>query len=122
MTPDELARDFGAAPAKVASALYDVFKETGEDTAREWRRNAEAHFASHAKRYPSSISAETRVGAHIEVEIGPEDSARNQGFLGRILELGGEHSPAYLDGLRAVAAHARTLDRRSDAAIGHLLP
>ena len=122
MTPQELARDFGAAPAKVASALFDVFTATGDDTVKDWRETAAEHVSPHARRYPNAISSETRVGFHIEVEIGPENSATNQGFLGRVLELGGEHSPAYLDGLRAMATNAARLDRRAAAAIGHVLP
>lgn len=120
----DLARDFGAARAKVASGLFDAFKGAGEGFRDDWRHNASAHFDSHAKRYPTSITTEMRTGAltSIEVETGPEDTARSQGFLGRILELGGEHSPAYLDGLTAMPLAEKRLERLADAAIGLALP
>jgi hypothetical protein len=118
----ELANDLGAAPAKVASALYDTFKEQGEEFAKDWRKNAEANFHSHAKKYPSSITSETRVGMGITVETGPEDSAANQGFLGRILEFGGERSPAYLDGLRALGPADARLMRVAGKILDGVLP
>jgi hypothetical protein len=56
------------------------------------------------------------------IQTGPLDTAKGQGFLGRVLEFGGEHSPAYLTGLRAMERRERSLLLAADATIGHLLP
>lgn len=119
----DLARDFERAPAKVASALFDAYKGAGEGFRDGWQHNARATSGEHAAKYPDSISTEMRfAGFGIEVETGPEQGARNQGFLGRVLELGGEHSPPHLDGLRAMPLAEKRLDRLADAAIGLALP
>lgn len=119
----ELARDFGEAPARVASGLYDAFRGAGEGFKDDWQHNASSRFDSHAKKYPDSITTEMKFGGFtIIVETGPEDSPASQGFLGRILEFGGEHSPAYLDGLHAMPLAERRLDRQADSAIGFALP
>lgn len=119
----DLARDFEKSPAKVASGLYDAYRGAGEGFRDDWRSNAAASSGEHAAKYPASISTEMKfAGFSIETETGPEQGAANQGFLGRVLELGGEHSSPHLDGLRAMPLAAARLDRLSDAAIGLALP
>lgn len=119
----DLARDFEKSPAKVASGLFDAYRGAGEGFRDDWQHNARASSGSHAAKYPDSISTEMKfAGFNIEVETGPEDGARNQGFLGRVLEFGGEHSSPHLDGLRAMPLAAARLDRLADAAIGLALP
>ena len=122
----ELANDFGKSPAKAAGQIFDVFKEAGEDFRDDWQDNAREHFDSHAKHYPKSITTEVRLFAvgSIVVETGPETGGGrgNQGFLGRVLEFGGRRSPAYLDGLRALAPADAALMRKSDDAIRRALP
>lgn len=119
-----LARDFGTASSKVASSLFDVYRVVGEGFRDEWQLNARATVQDgHAAKYPDSISTEMKLaGLGIEVETGPEAGPVNQGFLGRILEFGGEHSPAYLSGLAAMSVAERDLHKRADAAIGYVLP
>lgn len=122
----ELANDFGKTPAKVASTLYETFRAAGDNFRDDWRENARQHFDSHAKHYPDSITAEMDhfAGMGIAVEVGPETGGGrgNQGFLGPILEFGGERSPAYLDGLRALGPADAKLMREADNAIRSILP
>lgn len=121
MTPDELAREFGAAPAKVASALFDVFKDTAEQTVDDWRDNVRATAPEHLPHLPAAITSEMRISTDIVAEMGPE-AGRKQGRLGLGDELGSRNQPPHLNGLRAVAGNAAKVDRRADSAIGHLLP
>jgi len=59
---------------------------------------------AHAPRIPTSISYDmTSNGFGISSEIGPEDDAYRQGFLGAVLEFGGLHSPPVPGGLPALA-------------------
>lgn len=120
----DLARDFGAAPAKVAKGLFEAYRGAGEGFRDDWQHNAAATSGSHAAKYPSSISSEMVIAglASITVETGPEQGAANQGFLGRVLEFGGRHSPPHLDGARAMPLAEKRLDKLADAAIAFSLP
>lgn len=115
-----LADDFGKAAGKVASALYDTFKAEGESFAEDWRKNAEQTSGAHARKYPPTITSETKLSTGIHVETGPE--ARGQGMLGRVLELGSPTSPAHLDGLGALGPAEERLAKAADATIGFLIP
>ena len=118
----DLARDFGRAPAKVASGLFDAYRGAGEGFRDDWQHNARATSGEHGKWYPASITTEMKfAGFAIEVEIGPE-SGRKQGRMGRGFEYGSRNLPPHLDGLRAMPLAAARLDRLSDAAIGLALP
>lgn len=117
----EFADDFGKAAGEIGKALFDTFKQEGEAYAEDWRANAKQHFDGHAKHYPKSITSESKLAFGIHIETGPENG-KKQGFLGPILELGGEHSPAYLDGLRALDPATERLEKAADATIGFLLP
>jgi hypothetical protein len=117
----DLARDFGKASGRVSSVLYDVFTESGEAFAEDWASNAAATSGEHGKHYPASISSETRISIGIHVETGP-DSSMPQGSMGRGFELGSQNQPPHLDGLRALPAAEKRLDRGADTAIGFLLP
>lgn len=121
----ELAVDFERASARTAVTLFGVYETAGKDFRDSWRRNAEASSGSHAADYPKDITTEMRfAGTSILVETGPEDrgGAGHQGFLGRILEFGGEHSPAHLDGLRALGPADAKLTRLSDNAVRGVIP
>lgn len=116
----ELARDFGTAPAKVASALFDAYKGAGEGFKNDWQHNARATSGEHGKWYPDAITTEMRfAGFSLETETGPE-SGRKQG--GMSFEHGSRKQPPHLDGLRAMPLAAARLDRLADAAIGLALP
>lgn len=117
-----LAREFEEAGPKVAAGLFEVFKSSGDAFAKDWADNARETSGSHAAKYPDSISSEMRVSFGLVLEVGPEDGPRNQGFLGPILEFGGEHSPAHLDGARALPIMDRRLERGADTAIGFAIP
>lgn len=117
-----LARDFEAAPPKVASALFDAYRGAGEGFRDDWQHNARATSGAHGKWYPDSITTERKfAGFAIEVETGPE-SGRKQGRMGRGFEYGSVNQPPHLDGLQAMPLAAARLDRLADAAIGFALP
>lgn len=117
----ELAADFGKAPAKVAAALYDVYKDAGDAFAKDWASNARETSGEHGKHYPNSITSETRVALGILVETGP-DSSMKQGSMGRGFEFGSRNQPPHLDGLRALPTAEQRLLRAADVAIGYALP
>lgn len=117
----DLAGDFGKAAAEIGKAMFDTFKSEGESFADDWADNAKQHFDGHAKHYPKSITSESKLAWGIHIETGPE-FAKKQGFLGPVLELGGEHSPAYLDGLRAQEPAADRLEKAADETIRGIIP
>lgn len=117
----ELANDLGAAPAKVASTLYTVFAEAGEEFAEAWASNAAATSGTHGKHYPASITSETKLAFGILVETGP-DSAMPQGQMGRGFEFGSQNQPAHLDGLRALGPADAALTRLAGNALDGVLP
>lgn len=118
----DLAADFGKASRKVASALYTVYKESGDAFAEDWRDNARETSGTHGKKYPPTIDSETRVGVGIHVETGPNANLGPSARAGRGYEFGSENQPAHLDGARALPIAERRLARGADAAIGYLLP
>lgn len=117
----DLADGFGKAAAEISGALYDTFKQGGEEFAKDWSRNAEQTSGTHGKHYPKSISSETKVALGIVVETGPETGKR-QGGMGPGFELGSENQPPHLDGLGALGPASERLEKAADATIGFLLP
>lgn len=114
-----LSRDLGRIGAKSAPAMVAVFKEAGKDIETTWKRNAKATAGVHGKRYPDSITTDMRLSTNIEIEIevGP-DPSRPQG--GMSFENGSVNQPPHLDGQRAADEAVPRIDRRIDAALGHL--
>lgn len=118
----DLARDLGAAPTKVASALFDAYRGAGEGFRDDWVHNARETSGQHGVHYPDAITTEMRFGGFgITVETGPE-SGRRQGGMGPGFEFGSENQPPHLDGLRAMPLAERRLERLADSAIGLALP
>lgn len=119
----ELANDFGKAPAKVASTLYETFRSNGREFREAWQENARQTSGAHGKHYPDAITDEMRTGAltSIEVEVGPE-SGRKQGGMGPGFEFGSRNQPPHLDGLRALGPADAKLMREADNAIRSILP
>lgn len=117
-----LARDFGNASSKVASGLFDAYRGAGEGFRDDWRHNVLSVSATRLPHLPAAITSEMKLaGFNIEVETGPELGMK-QAKIGRVIELGGEHSPPYLPGLRAMPIAEKRLDRLADTAIAYLLP
>lgn len=118
-----LARDFEKASIKVASALFDAYRGAGEGFRDDWRHNVQAVSPhGHLKHLPAAITTEMRfAGFQIEVETGPE-SGKRQGKLGRGDEFGSRNQPPHLNGLRAMPAAEKRLDKLADEAIGRVLP
>lgn len=120
----ELAGDMSQAGAKAVPALRETMAQAGSAFADQWRDNSRQNFSDdgHAKHYPDSIDSDLVFDlGGVSVDVGP-NRAKKQGFLGHILEFGGERSPAYMDGLRALDAMEPRVERQVDAMIGHLLP
>lgn len=119
-----LAGDLTQVSAKMVPAMRTTMAAAGEAFAKDWANNAREHFGpnGHAQDYPDSIDSELVFNAGgVSVDVGP-NAAKGQGFLGRVLEFGGENSAAYLDGLRALDGSQQRVERMVDATIGHLLP
>lgn len=112
-----LAVDLGHIGARTTAAMFGVFREGGADLRDQWRSNARATSGEHGKHYPDSITMETRVSTSIEVEVGP-DPRLPQG--GMSFEFGSVKQPPHLDGQRAADTVIPRIERRIDAALGHL--
>lgn len=117
----DLADDFGKAAAEIGGAMYDTFKQGGEEFAEDWRHNAEQTSGEHGKHYPKSITSEARIALGVSVVTGPESNKR-QGGMGPGFELGSVNQPPHLDGYRALGPAADRLEKAADATIGFLLP
>lgn len=89
---DELGRDLGTMSATIVRRVKTVVEQSADAIKKDARQFSRG--ISHAPRYPRSIT--TTVYARptgIVAEIGPENTAVNQGFLGRTLELGNATTP-----------------------------
>jgi len=87
------------ADSEIADKAGRVVKRGAMNIKRDWRGNAAARNSRHARRYPYSITYDMKT--KLEAEIGPV-TGKDQGFLGRVFEYGGVHSPPFDDGKRAV--------------------
>lgn len=98
----ELAGDITEIGAKAVPAARVAIAEGAKTIEAAWRNDAARLHDSHAKYYADSIDSELVFDlGGISADVGP-NSAKKQGFLGKILEFGGERSPAYLTGLGAL--------------------
>lgn len=98
----KLAADLSMVGARSIPALRAGMATAGKAFETAWRNDAIQLHDTHAHFYPDSIDSELVFSlTSVAVEVGP-NADKKQGFLGRILEFGGEHSPAYLTGLRAL--------------------
>lgn len=120
MSPDDLSISFGEASKELASALYDTFKQSAEETTEEWRSAEAAVAGAHGRPYVRSLSFDMRISSDIVAEMGPDASMKQGKMSG--FELGSENQRPHLTGLKAVAAEAPRLERRTDTTIAHLLP
>ncbi len=88
----EFARDLGIYTQEVSRRVERVVRDSSKNV-----RKMGAQFSSgisHAPRYPRSITQTVkRTDTGWFGEIGPEQTAANQGFLGRTLELGNATTP-----------------------------
>lgn len=121
---DEIFRfadDFGKAAKEIGEAMFDTFKQEGEEFAKDWRKNAEVTSGKHGRHYPKAITSEPKVAWGIHIETGPE-SRRKQGGMGPGFEFGSENQPPHLDGLRALDPASKRLEEAAAAVIEGLLP
>lgn len=117
-----LASDLTDVGAKSVPALRSGMADAGRRVERSWQNAARRTHDSHAKFYPESIDSELVFDLRgVSVDIGP-NNAKKQGFLGRILEFGGEKSPAYMLGAAALASNEGPTERAIDAALYPLFP
>lgn len=117
-----LADDLLDTSRKSIPAAREAVREAGEVVEKAWQNAARRTHDSHAKFYPESITSELLPGfSTISAEIGPE-THRKQGFLGRILEFGGEKSPAYLLGASALADNEGRIERVIAQSMDPLFP
>jgi hypothetical protein len=90
----DLEREAILTPLEVKGAVVKGAVNIKQD----WRQRAAG--IAHAPRFPQSINFDMR--GPFRAEIGPLDSATNQGFLGEILEFGGAHNAPRNDGGQAM--------------------
>ena len=112
-----LARDLGRMSARTTGSMIGVFREGADDLVKEWAANARATSGEHGKHYPNSIDSEMQIGTDIAFEVGP-NPAKPQG--GMAFETGSVNQPPHPDGQRAADTIIPSIDRRIDAALGHL--
>lgn len=116
-----LANDLSQVGAKAVKPLRGVMDEVGQKIEDQWRENAEGHFDGHARNYPKAINHRPTLGmSSVGTEVFPDPAKSNQAFLGPILEFGGERSPAYLDGARALESMEGKAEQMVATALGHL--
>ena len=107
---------------KSVPALRAGMSEAGENLARAWSSDAARTHDSHAKHYADSIDSELVFAvSSVSVDVGPNRAAK-QGFLGRILEFGGERSPAYMTGAHALERAEGPTERTVANALDPLFP
>ena len=117
-----LADDLLDTSRKSIPAAREAVREGAKVVETSWQNAARRTHDSHAKFYPESITSELLPGfSTIGAEIGPE-THRKQGFLGRILEFGGEKSPAYLLGASALADNEGRIERVIAQSMDPLFP
>lgn len=119
-----LASDLAQVGPRSVVAIRGVMGGIGEAFAHEWADNIRARGSggddSHVKFLPDAIDSELAFDiTGVSVDVGP-NTAKKQGFMGRIIEFGGEKSPAYLDGLRALDRIEPRAERIMESALGHL--
>lgn len=89
---DELAADLGRISRGAEAAAKRVTMNSSRNVqrmARDFSRGIK-----HAPRYPRSISYDvTATPQGWQGEIGPDDTAENQGFLGYVYEMGNATTP-----------------------------
>lgn len=120
-----LARELGEVPAKTLPVLMKSMTDGGKVVERSWKNRAAQTHTSHAMFFSESIETEvTAVLGGVTVDIGPvvESGTGNQGFLGRVLEFGGSHSPAYMHGHKALTENEGQIERAIDQSINPLFP
>ena len=98
----ELTRELELSIIGAIPGAYKVVSKGSLNVKNAWKKSWTG--IAHAPRIPTSISYDmTSNGFGISSEIGPEDDAYRQGFLGAVLEFGGLHSPPVPGGLPALA-------------------
>ena len=96
-----LADDLTDVAAEMVPALRGAVEAGGKTVENAWRKKAASIVNNgHAKKFSESITSELKFSGFgsITAEVGPNEGAANQGFLGPIFEYGGTHSPAYMHG------------------------
>lgn len=117
-----LATDLSNVGRKAVPAMRRGMDQVGKDFARAWQSDASRTHSSHAKFYADSIDSELAFSvSSVAVDVGP-NRGKKQGFLGRILEFGGEHSPAYLTGALALERQEGAAERALASAMDPLFP
>lgn len=124
MTPEQAVAYFEDITSKTPEVMLEVVTAQGVKFRNDWRDNARENYDSHARGYARDITADTFTeGETVVAQIGPEDGGGpgHQGFLGRILELGGEHSPAYLNAERALPVAVERLEKAATDRLEEML-
>lgn len=118
----ELASDLADVGRKSVPAVRRGMEQAGRDFALSWASDASRTHDNHAKFYGDSIDSELSFSvSSVSVDVGP-NRGKKQGFLGRILEFGGEHSPAYMTGARALERQEGRAEQALANALDPLFP
>lgn len=103
---ERLAKDLEQEVVVTAAEIKGVVSKGALNVKRDWQQRATG--IEHAPHYPRSIGYDLRM---FRAEIGPENTAKNQGFLGPILEFGGAHNAPRNDGGQALDAEGPRFER-----------
>lgn len=120
---DEVIHSFEQAGARMPEGAHDKVTDALKNIRDEWKHAWTGRFA-HAPRIERSISYEmtSKSGFVISGVVGPVDSPVNQGFLGRILELGAEHSGPHPGGYPAADRESPKFEAAVDELLRKLIP
>jgi len=109
--------------AELPEGSKRVVKDALQHIKTDWARDWTGKFR-HAPRVHKSISYEITSSGPLVIrgEVGPVDEPVNQGYLGRILTYGAEHSGPHPAGDIAADRESLKFEARVDALLRRLLP
>lgn len=121
---DELViKEFERAGAELPEGCHNEVKDALQNIRDEWRHEWTGRFR-HAPRIHRSITYEITSKGKLTVrgEVGPVDEPVNQGYLGRILTYGAEHSGPHPAGDIAADRESPRFEARVDELLRRLIP
>lgn len=118
---NEFALELDAATSRMLPEVVAVTSKGCLNIKKSWQQSWKG--IKHAKVLPYSISYDVTVlPGKVVGDVGPEDTAKKQGFLGGIIEFGGIHNAPRPGGAPALDAEAPRFEAAMLALTAKLLP